>query len=90
MPLSDELTEALDGPPADHRCQVYKLGLDEKDQELVDLYVEKIRADKELKQADRLFTTTALVNILKRNGVTIGRTTLAHHVNGECSCVTGE
>ena len=88
MPLTDDLSGALDGRPDETRCQVYRLGLSKEDQDLIDLYVEKIREDKGLKQSDRYFTTTALVGILKRNGITIGRTTLAHHVNGECVCVT--
>ena len=88
MPLSDDLSEALQEPERETRCQIYKVGLSEKDIELIELYVGKIREDKALKQHERLFTTTSLAKILNNNRIKIGRTTLALHVNEGCSCVT--
>lgn len=69
-------------------CKLQKLieGMPDNEQEAVKNAVELIRSDHGNGHG-RVYTTTWLTRILKKNGLTISVSAVQRHVNKECACV---
>lgn len=86
MPLAEDLQSRLDRTVEPRRCKLFHLGLTDEEMSLVLLYIDKIREDQDLPQADRFFTMTSLQDIMAKNKVQMSRTAISSHVRGSCCC----